>query len=180
MTPLMGALFVTGGALLGALLVEQQLARASTAWQNRLFLELAVTADQMSILLSSGSSLGTAIQRLSERGEGCAAKDLARVSLRMRQGRSEHEALRDWARVARVPALDRLVGVLCLGHGATDIGRIVAAEAQSIRNESHRHLIEIIEKRNQMVWIPVTVAALIPGVILLAIPFIDAMKSLSG
>ena len=37
-------------------------------------------------------------------------------------------------------------------------------------------LIETIERRGQQVWIPVTVAALVPGVIFLAVPFIDALR----
>ncbi len=45
-----------------------------------------------------------------------------------------------------------------------------------MRRESHRDLITLVERRNQQVWIPVTVAALVPGAILLAIPFFAAMQ----
>ena len=37
-------------------------------------------------------------------------------------------------------------------------------------------LIETIERRGQQVWIPVTVATLVPGVIFLAVPFVEAMR----
>ena len=37
-----------------------------------------------------------------------------------------------------------------------------------------------MEKRSQQVWIPVTVATLIPGVIFLSIPFIEALSLFSG
>jgi hypothetical protein len=33
-----------------------------------------------------------------------------------------------------------------------------------------------MERRSQSVWIPVTVATLVPGVILLAIPFAQALR----
>jgi hypothetical protein len=36
-----------------------------------------------------------------------------------------------------------------------------------------------MERRGQQVWIPVTVATLIPGVIFLSIPFIEALRLFS-
>jgi hypothetical protein len=40
----------------------------------------------------------------------------------------------------------------------------------------HRDLVEIIEKRGQQVWIPVTVATLVPGLLFLAVPFTEALR----
>ena len=37
-----------------------------------------------------------------------------------------------------------------------------------------------MERRGQQVWVPVTVATLLPGVIFLAIPFIEALKAFSA
>ena len=64
----------------------------------------------------------------------------------------------------------RLVSVLSLNREAGDLGRLVADEARSIRREVQRELIAQIERRAQQVWIPVTVATLVPGAVLLAIP----------
>ena len=58
---------------------------------------------------------------------------------------------------------------------ATSAG-LIGEEARAIRRDVHRELIETIERRGQQVWIPVTVAALVPGVIFLAVPFIDALS----
>ena len=55
---------VLGLPLLAFLLVEQDLARRSTAWQRRLFLELPVVTEQLGMLLSAGYSLGAALARL--------------------------------------------------------------------------------------------------------------------
>jgi tight adherence protein C len=76
----------------------------------------------------------------------------------------------------RVDAVERLVSVLALNHEAGDLGRLIAEEARAIRRDAQRDLIETIERRSQMVWIPVTVAALLPGTIFLAIPFLEAMR----
>jgi tight adherence protein C len=174
------ALLLAGGPALAYLIVEQQLAGRSAAWQRRLFLELPVITEQLAMLLSAGYSLGAALNRLSDRGTGACAQDLQRVRGRIRQGLSEVEALREWAIIARVPALDRLVPVLALNREASDLGRLVSDEARSIRRDVHRELIETMERRGQQVWIPVTVATLVPGVVFLSIPFIEALRQFAG
>jgi tight adherence protein C len=156
--------------------VEQRQAAESQAWQRRVFLELPVVAEQLGMLLSAGYSLGAGLGRLANRGKGACGRDLRRVVGRIRQGLSETEALREWAAVADVDALHRLVGVLALNRQSGDLGRLIGDEARAIRRDVHRELIETIERRGQQVWIPVTVAALVPGVIFLAVPFIDALR----
>lgn len=177
--PILG-LFLLGGPTLGFLVVEQQLAAASDRWKRRVFLELPVLAEQLGMLLGAGYSLGGALTRLATRGNGACAEDLARVCGRIRQGLSEVDALREWAAVADVDALTRLVGVLALNRQAGDIGRLVSEEARSIRREVQRELIEQIERRSQQVWVPVTVATLVPGAVLLAVPFIEALRLFSS
>jgi tight adherence protein C len=169
-------LLIVSGPLIGFLVVEQRLAVESRAWQRRVFLELPVVAEQLGMLLSAGYSLGAGLGRLANRGKGACGRDLRRVVGRIRQGLSEAEALREWAAVADVDALHRLVGVLALNRQSGDLGRLIGDEARAIRRDVHRELIETIERRGQQVWIPVTVAALVPGVIFLAVPFIDALR----
>lgn len=178
-SPLAGLVLVLSGPLLAFLILEQRLASASDAWKRRLFLELPVVAEQLAMLLSSGYSLGAALNRLAVRGRGVAARDLARVCGRIRQGLTEIEALREWAAVADVEALTRLVPVLALNREAGDLGRLVSDEARSIRRDAHRMLIETIERRSQQVWIPVTVAALVPGILFLVVPFLQALSLFS-
>jgi Flp pilus assembly protein TadB len=127
-------------------------------------------------LLSAGYSLGSALSRLADRGKGACGRDLQRVIGRIRQGLSETDALREWATVADVEALHRLVGILALNRQSADLGRLIGEEARAIRRDVQRELIETIERRSQQVWIPVTVAALVPGVIFLAVPFVDALS----
>ena len=172
-------IFVLSGPLLAFLILEQRLSTASANWKRRLFLELPVVAEQLAMLLSAGYSLGAALNRLAARRSGVVAVDLARVCGRMRQGLSEIEALREWATVADVDALTRLVPVLALNQEASDLGRLVSEEARAIRRDAHRELIETIERRSQQVWIPVTVAALVPGVLFIVVPFMDAMRLFS-
>ena len=101
------------------------------------------------------------------------------VLRRTRQGVDETTALREWADLAGVEAVERLVSVLALNREATDLGRLIAEEARTIRRDVQRELIETMEKRGQQVWIPVTVATLVPGVIFIAIPFTQALEGLN-
>ncbi len=164
------------GPLVAFLVVEQQLANASDRWKENTFHELPVIAEQIAMLLGSGYSLGSALQRVAERGSGAVAQDLDIVVRRVQQGMSEQAALREWADLVDVPAVSRLVSILALNREAGDLGAMVAAEARTIRSEAHRSLLEAIEKKNQQVWIPVTLAALVPGVILMMIPFVRALS----
>lgn len=175
-----GVLGILGAPFLAFLVVEQRLANRSAAWQRRITLELPVVSEQLAMLLSSGYSLGAGLNRLAQRGSGACAADLARVCSRIRQGLSEHDALEEWATLAGVPALDRLVTVLALNRQATDLGRLVTQEARTIRRELHRDLVALMERRGQQVWIPVTVATLVPGVLFLSIPFIEALRQFAG
>lgn len=178
--PLVGLLALLGGPLLTFLVIEQRVAAASDRWRRRLFLELPVITEQLGMLLAAGYSLGAALNRLAARGEGACARDLRRVCGRIRHGVPEDEALLEWARLERVDALDRLVGVLALNREAADLGRLITEEARAVRRDAHRELIERIERRAEQVWIPVTVATLLPGVIFLAVPFIDALSLFAG
>jgi pilus assembly protein TadC len=173
-------LVVVGAPLLVFLVVEQRLARASEHWQQHLALELPVVSEQLAMLLNAGYSLGAALARISERGRGGAARDLAGVVNRIRQGLSETDALREWADVAGVDGVSRLVSVLALHSESADLGRLVSAEARQSRRDLHRRTVETIERRGQQVWVPVTVATLVPGVILLAVPFLSALRLFSN
>jgi tight adherence protein C len=169
-----------GSPLLAFLVLEQQVAAASARWQRRIFLELPVVAEQLAMLLSAGFSLGSALERLARRGNGACARDLVRVRGRIQQGLTEVAALREWAELARVDALDRLAAVLALNSDASDLGRLVSEEAKAIRRDVQRDLVETMERRGQQVWVPVTVATLVPGVIFLAIPFVEALRLFAG
>lgn len=175
-----GLLLVLGSPLLAFLVVEQRLAQASAAWQRRLFLELPVVAEQLALLLSAGYSLGAALNRLASKGRGACATDVAHVCARIRHGLTEMDAVREWAAVARVEALDRLVPLLAMHTEAADVGRLVSEEARAIRRDVQRSLVTTMERRGQQVWVPVTVAALVPGMIFLAVPFVEALRLFAG
>ena len=169
-------LLVAGAPTLAFLIVESQLSRRSKDWKRSLVLELPIVSEQLGMMLSAGYSLGAALQRVSRRSTGTVAQDLQRVLTRIQHGIDENSALREWANTADVPAVGRLVGVLALNRDAGDLGHLITQEARAVRSEVHRDLVETIEKRGQQVWIPVTVATLVPGLLFLAVPFTEALR----
>ena len=171
--------FLAAAPALVFLILEQQIARASARWQQQILGELPVVAEQLGMLLGAGYSLTAALNRLARRGTGACAADLRRVCGRLRQGLGEQDALAEWAELAEVDALDRLVAVLGLNRQAADLGRLITEEARAIRRDAQRRLIESIERRAQQVWVPVTVADLVPGVLFMVVPFVAAMRLFS-
>jgi Flp pilus assembly protein TadB len=163
-------------AALGFLLVEHRVTLASDRWKRRVAAELPVITEQLTMLLGAGYALGPALGRIADRGQGACAQDLRRALIRVGQGLSIAEALTEWSELVDVAGVRRLVAILALDRETADLGRLVSEEAAAMRREAHRDLISLVERRNQQVWIPVTVAALVPGAILLAIPFIAAMQ----
>ena len=177
--PMVAALAV-GAPVLGALAVEQRLSSAVDERQRRRRAELPVVVEQLGLLLGAGYSLTSALARLSSRGSGAIAQDLRIVTQRVRHGVAETHALEEWARVTGLDAVGRLVAVLALHSEAGDLAALVAEEARAERAAAHRDLLEVIERRAQLVWVPVTVATLVPGLIFLAVPFHSAMSKVTG
>ena len=177
---LLGTALVLGAPALTLLGHEHAVASAGERRQRRLRAELPVMAEQLGLLISAGYSVTGALTRLSVRSNGIAATELQRVLLRIRHGVPEHTALAEWADASGVDAIGRLTAVLAL-HGETaDLGLLISEEARGVRAEAHRELLEAIERRAQLVWIPVTVATLVPGLIFLAVPFTSAMSQVAG
>ena len=169
-----------GAPILTFLLIEQRTLTASQRWKSTILNELPVVIEQLGMLMSAGYSLGAAINRVATRTNSECGKAMAQVSGRIRQGVSELTALREWADVADIDAVNRLVAVLALNWEASDVGALISHEAREVRRQVQRQHLELIERRSQQVWIPVTVATLVPGVIFMAVPFADAMSKLTG
>ncbi len=171
-------------ALAGALVVaaavyggcEHWLERSIASRRARIVEELPIVAEQIGMLLASGMSLTSALDVAARRGHGVCAEGLERVGARVAGGTTVEVALAEWADDAGSAEIRRFVGVLTLHEDATDVAALVSDEARAARMEAHRRLIAHIERRSEQVWIPVTVAALVPGCVLLAIPFSDALS----
>lgn len=173
---LLTAIAIAAPAVTFALLDEHLSSRARQE-QRRRRNELPVVAEQLGMLFATGYSVPAALARLGERGHGRVSADLRRVAAQIGQGVDETVALRAWAEMVDLEGAHRLVSVLALHRSTTDLGRLIGQEARSIRDELHRELLASLERRTQQVWIPVSVATLVPGVMFLLVPFLAAVRS---
>lgn len=174
--PVLTACAIATPAITFALLDEQLSSRARQE-QRRRRSELPVVAEQLGMLIATGYSVPAALSRLGERGHGRISVDLHRVTAQIGQGVDEIVALRSWADTVDLDGAHRLVSILALHRSTTDLGRLIGQEARSIRDQLHRELLATLERRTQQVWIPVTVATLVPGVMFLLVPFLAAVRS---
>ena len=158
-------------------LVDELLSVRARQEQRRRRNELPVVTEQLGMLIATGYSVPAALNRLGDRGHGRVSRDLRRVAAQIGQGVDETVALRTWAHTVDLDGAHRLVSVLALHRSTTDLGRLIGQEARSIRDELHRELLASLERRTQQVWIPVTVATLVPGVMFLLVPFLAAVRS---
>lgn len=179
-TFLIAVFFATVAMCLVFLVIEQLLSQRIANVRDRTFLELPVVAEQVATLLSAGYSLATALRHCSQRNTGSSGAMLRRVLERVKHGVGLNTALREWSDVLQITELQQFVAILSLQHETPDLARLVSEHARVMRNEAQRRRCELIERRSQQVWIPVTVATLIPGVIFLLIPFLQALSLLSG
>jgi len=120
--------------------------------------------------------LNSVLARISERGRGCVAQDLRRALNRVAQGSTQAQALGEWADLSGSEGVKRLARTLSLHSDSADLARLVSAEARQVRRDLHTRTLARLDRRSEQVWIPVTVAALVPGTILLAVPFLDALR----
>ncbi len=178
--PAVAGAFVLGTPLAVAAAHEHDLSRAARSRTRQVVQELPTVAEQLAMLLGAGRSVPSAIAHLGERGRGACAADLRRVTRHLQQGIGEAAALREWADLRRAPAVSHLVAVLALAGEATDLDHLIEQEAEAIRADAHRDLLASLERRGQQVWIPVTVATLLPGSMLLLVPFLDALRLFAG
>lgn len=178
--PVVTLAMVCAVPVLVALAHEQHLESRLERRRSQAEAELPVVTEQIAVLLAAGMSLGATLDRIARRGNGVVAAEVSEVQRHLTQGHSETEALRSWAERARCDGVDRLVAVLAMHRDAADLGGLLAIESRSIRAAAHRRLVESIERRSQLVWVPVTVATLVPGLILIGVPFVSAMGRITG
>lgn len=178
-TPL-GLVLVLGAPVGVVVGHEQRLSALDRRQRQEVSRELPTVAEQLAMLLAAGRSVSAAIAELGDRGRGPCSADLRRITRRLQQGVDEATALREWADLRPTPGIVHLVGVLTLAREAADLDRLVEQEAEAIRADAHRDLLARLEKRSQQVWVPVTVATLLPGSLLLLVPFLDALRLFAG
>lgn len=169
-------LLVVGPVAVALALPEVTLRHRARRWSDAVRRELPVAGEQLVALLYAGRSPTSALAAVAARGRSPLRRDLGRVVDHLRRGGSLEAGLARWAEVSDLGAVRGLARVLALHHRTPDLAALIEREVDAIRDELHRDLLAQLDRRSQQVWIPVTVAALVPGAIFLLVPFFDALR----
>lgn len=152
--------------------VEQALTVARRRRKDLVVRELPLVVEQLAELLKNGMGLAQACTHMSVHARSVVASDLGRVAREIAHGVRDEVALQAFAERHDVASIHRIVAVLDAHRHAPDLGGLLAEEVRELRFAAHRELLALMQQREQQVWIPVTVATLVPGVLLLGVPFV--------
>ncbi|TPW73240.1 type II secretion system F family protein [Schumannella sp. 10F1B-5-1] len=176
----LGAAIVVVGAALGLLAPEQLLARAARRRGQRIAEELPTVLEFLTLALAAGESLSDALRRVARTGNGELATELGRVIAEVNSGIPLTTALSGAARTLDVAAFSRTVDQLvpALDRG-TPLVEVLRAQAQDVRGDAQRALIESAGKKEVAMLVPlvflilpITVLfAIFPGILVLQLGF---------
>jgi tight adherence protein C len=177
--PALLVVVLIAGAI-GMLAPEQLLARRARARQTRIAAELPTVLEFLTLALSAGEGVHDAVRRVARTGNGELARELGVVVADVNAGVPLGDALTRCATQIGLPsltrAIDQLVGALERG---TPLAEVLRAQADDVRDESKRALLESAGQKEVTMLIPlvflilpVTVAfALWPASLVLQIGF---------
>lgn len=179
-TPLRLLLPILGAALGGLApfgLLEQRASRR----QAERTAAFPLLVEHLAMLAGHGFALPEAFWRLERRWRGTTiGEDLGALCRRMSQGAEPAVAVADWADAHRFPPAARLADALAATATSSDCERVLWQLGRAERERTLAELVRRFQVREQQVWIPVTVAALVPGMLLLVLPFARALHALGA
>ena len=141
-------------------------------------LESSVIAllEQIYLKVINGSSVQTSLTS----AESIGNRDVLNFQNLVKSGLDLETAAEFWIEEFDDPIKRRLTDLLIAKTTTSETLTLMAGLVQQLRSEQRFSLIATIERRNQLVWIPVTIAVLVPGMIFIAIPLEATLRSLVG
>ncbi|TAN20543.1 MAG: hypothetical protein EPN30_10060 [Actinomycetota bacterium] len=168
---LIGALAgLASAAVIGRYFVDQRRKRRS----EELASSLVALLEQIYLKVINGSSVHSSLTSI----EGIGNRDIASLQGLVKSGLDLESAAAYWIEEFDAPAKRQLADLLLARTTTSETLTLMAGLVQQLRSEQNFSLIATIEKRNQLVWIPVTIAVLVPGMIFIAIPLEATLRSL--
>lgn len=174
-----GASFALGGAggYIFSQITKQSFQRSAEKRRNGdLDFALGSLLEQVHLKVMNGRSVKTALLTV----EDIENRDVRLLLGMLKSGLDLPQAANFWINDFDNPTKRRLVDILTSNATASETLVLVASLLEHLRNEQRFALIGEVERRNQLVWIPVTMAVLLPGMIFIAIPLEATLKALLG
>ena len=167
--PALGLVMV--GGLTGVAARDRALSTAVRRREERMLAELPTVADLVALAIGAGEGVSAALERVGRTCSGELAAELGRVLADVRTGTPLADALDALARRTGVPAVARFAeGIVIALQRGTPLADVVRAQAQDVREQSRRRLIEAGARREVSMMVPVVFLVLPVTVLFVVFP----------
>ncbi len=129
---------------------------------------------QLHLKLLRGKSLHASLIE----ANGTGNRDVTLLQSLLRSGMDIETAVSYWRSRYDPPSKQRFCDLISAKTTSSEMLSLISASIHQMNKEQHFAMVAEIERRNQLVWIPVTIAVLIPGMIFIAIPLEATLRSL--
>ena len=169
-----------GLALAGYVLRDYQLSEQIRRRETRMLAEFPSLAELMALAVSAGESATGALERVCRQSRGELSREFAAVLAQTRSGTPLVEALAQFSRRTKIPALVRFVdGISVAVNRGTPLAEVLRAQAQDVRDVAKRELMESAGRKEIAMMVPLVfgilpltvVFAVFPGLAMLDLGF---------
>lgn len=168
-SPVALAVLVAVGGLMAALARDWLLTRAVRSREERLMSELPTVAELLALAVGAGEGAAAALERVARSTRGELAAELRAVVADARAGQPLTAALDGLAARTGLPALARFAeGVAVAVERGTPLAEVLRAQAQDVRAEGRRALMESGGRKEILQMLPV-VFLVLPVTVLFAV-----------
>ncbi|MDV3222173.1 type II secretion system F family protein [Intrasporangium sp.] len=162
-------LLIVIGAMLGAILRDYALSYTARRREQRMLAEFPTVAELLALAVSAGEGATGALERVCRLSGGELADELRRCLADARAGANLPTALQGLADRTGLPSLSRFVdGIVIAVERGTPLAEVLRAQAQDVREDGRRVLMEQGGKREILMMVPV-VFLILPVTVLFAI-----------
>jgi len=175
--PVLSIVTVVLGAALGVVGRDRYLSVQVQRRQERMLAEFPTVAELLALSVGAGEGAVGALDRVARTCHGDLAAELRRTLADARAGATLVQALEGLARRTALPNLARFVdGVAIAVERGTPLADVLRAQAQDVREESRRRLMEAGGKKEIAMMIPVVFLILPVTVLFVAYPGLAALS----
>lgn len=163
--------------LSGFLARDWWLGEAVKKREKQLVAEFPALAEMMALSVTAGESALAALERICFTSQGELSREFSEILAQTRTGMSLLSALQDFAERTKVPALSRFVeGIAVAIERGTPLADVLRAQAQDVRDNSKRELMEIAGKKEIAMLAPVVFFILPLTVVFAVFPGLSLMR----
>ena len=174
--PVAVALVLVSG-LSGFLARDWWLGESVKKREKQLVAEFPALAEMMALSVTAGESALAALERICLTSRGELAREFSEILVQTRTGVSLLSALQDFAERTRVPALSRFVeGIAVAIERGTPLADVLRAQAQDVRDNAKRDLMEVAGKKEIAMLAPVVFFILPLTVVFAVFPGLSLMR----